>query len=49
MMTAFRVILLIALALSGIGIIADDHNRVYLLILFALAGALLLVSFAVGG
>lgn len=46
-MTAFRVILLILLVLSGIGTIADDKRKGSLLCLFALAGTLFLVSFTV--
>lgn len=49
MMTAFRVILLIALVVSGIGVVADEKRKGSLLCLFALAGTLILVSFTVGG
>ena len=47
MMTAFRVIILVTLVVSGIGTIADEKKKGSLLCLFALAGTLMLVSFTV--
>ena len=47
MMTAFRVILLVTLVVSGIGTIADEKKKGSHLCLFALAGTFMLVSFTV--